>query len=232
MWSVHPFKRSLDLAIRAVVFDIGGILEVIPSGGDPTTRFPEMMARWAARLGMESEEFDARLTAMDERLRSLGKDGGDGTLSEAEWWAELRSALGWDQAQEDACRRDFWEVYCGSLNLELANFFRSLRPRYQTALLSNSFDGARHEEEARYHFSELADPIIYSHEVGMAKPDPRIFALTCERLDARPDEVIFLDDVEGHVAAASACGMHAILFRDNAQAIAAIQELLAAPLDR
>jgi putative hydrolase of the HAD superfamily len=220
------------VAIRAVVFDIGGILENIPGGGDPTKRFPEMMARWAARLGMESEAFDARLRAMDERLRSRGKDGGDGTLSEAVWWAELRSSLGWDQAQEDACRRDFWDVYCGSLNLELATYFGSLRPHYRTALLSNSFDGARREEEARYHFSELADLIIYSHEVGMAKPDPRIFALTCERLDAQPDEVIFLDDVEGHVAAASACGIHAILFRDNVQAIAAIQALLTAPRDR
>lgn len=214
------------MAIRAVVFDIGGILEIIPGGGDPTARFPEMMARWAARLGMESEEFDARLRAMDERLRTSGKDGGDGTLSEAEWWAELRSALGWDPSQEEVCRRDFWDVYCGNLNPELAMYFGSLRPHYRTALLSNSFDGARREEEARYHFSECADLIIYSHEVGMAKPDPRIFALTCEHLDAQPDEVIFLDDVEGHVAAARACGIQAVLFTSTPQAIADIEALL------
>ncbi len=219
------------MAIRAVVFDIGGILEIIPDGGDPATRFAEMMARWAARLGMETEEFNTRLSALDERLRSRGEDGSDGTLSEAAWWAGLRRALGWDQSQEDICKRDFWDVYCGNLNPELATYFRSLRPHYRTALLSNSFDGARREEEARYHFSELADLIIYSHEVRMVKPDPHIFALTCERLDVQPDEVIFLDDVEGHVAAASACGIHAILFRDNAQAIAAIQALLTAPLD-
>ncbi len=218
------------MAIRAVVFDIGGILEIIPGGGDPTMRFPEMKARWATRLGMEPDEFDTRLTAMDARLRSSGKDGGDGTLAEAEWWTELRQTLGWNQAQEDMCRRDFWDVYCGHLNLELATYFGNLRPRYQTALLSNSFDGARREEEARYHFSELADVIIYSHEVGMAKPDPRIFALTCERLDVQPDEVIFLDDVERHVAAANAYGIHAIHFRDNAQAIADMQALLEAPV--
>jgi putative hydrolase of the HAD superfamily len=214
-----------------VVFDIGGILETIPSGGDPTEVFPQMMERWATRLGMEPEEVNARLTALDERLRSMGKDGGDGTLSEAEWRAELCRVLGWDQTQEDACMRDFWDVYCGNLNQELATYFKSLRPHYQTALLSNSFDGARREEEERYHFSELADVIIYSHEVGMAKPDPRIFALTCERLDCRPDEVVFLDDSQRHVASANAFGMHAILFRDNVQAVAAIQELLTTPLD-
>jgi putative hydrolase of the HAD superfamily len=180
---------------------------------------------------MEPEECNARIIALDERLSGMGKNGDDGTLSEAEWRAELRSALGWSEFLEDTCIRDFWDVYCGNLNLELAAYFKSLRPRYQTALLSNSFDGARREEEERFHFSELADLIIYSHEVGMAKPDPRIFALTCERLNCRPDEVVFLDDSEQHIAAANTLGIHAIPFHDNARALAAIQEVLTAPPD-
>jgi putative hydrolase of the HAD superfamily len=122
--------------------------------------------------------------------------------------------------------RDFWDVYCGNPNPELATYLGGLRPRYQTALLSNSFDGARREEEARFHFSEIADLIIYSHEAGVAKPDKRIYALTCERLGRRPEEIVFLDDAERHVAAAAAYGIHAILFRDNAQAIADIQDRL------
>ena len=43
------------MAIRAVVFDIGGILEIIPEGGDPTQRFPDMIARWEERLGLAPE---------------------------------------------------------------------------------------------------------------------------------------------------------------------------------
>jgi hypothetical protein len=30
------------MPIRAVMFDIGGVLEVIPEGGDPATRFPAL----------------------------------------------------------------------------------------------------------------------------------------------------------------------------------------------
>ena len=214
------------MAIRAVIFDIGGILEVIPSGGDPTALFPEMMAQWDARLGLPQGELDRRLTEMSERLLSAGKDGGIGTLSEAEWRDEIRLVTGWDQPLLDDFMRDFWDVYCGNPNPELAAYFGSLRPRYQTALLSNSFDGARREEEARLHLSEIADVIIYSHEEGVAKPDQRIYEITCERLSARPEEMVFLDDVERNVAAAIAYGIHAILFRDNAQAIADIQRLL------
>ncbi|HEU5347205.1 MAG TPA: HAD-IA family hydrolase, partial [Ktedonobacterales bacterium] len=121
---------------------------------------------------------------------------------------------------------DFWDVYCGNPNPELAAYLGGLRPRYRTALLSNSFDGARHEEEARFRFSEIADRIIYSHEVGVAKPDQRIYGLACERLGCRADEMVFLDDNERNVAAAAAYGIHAICFRDNTQAIADIETLL------
>ncbi len=217
------------MAIRAVVFDIGGILEIVPGGGDPTSWsswFSEMMTRWEASLGMPPGELNGQIGEMDRRLMRAGKDGDTGTLSEAEWSEELRLVTGWDQPRVDAFMRDFWDVYCGHPNPELAAYFGGLRPRYQTALLSNSFDGARREEESRYHFSELADHIIYSHEVGIAKPDPRIYALTCERLGCPPDEIVFLDDVERNVAAAAAYSLHAILYRDNAQAIAAIQARL------
>jgi putative hydrolase of the HAD superfamily len=221
-------ERNTDVAIRAVVFDIGGILEVVPGGGDPTIRFPEMLARWETRLGMPAGELDRQISEMDGRLIRAGKDAEIGTCSEAEWRAELQLVTGWDPPQVEAFTRDFWDVYCGHPNPELAAYLSGLRPRYQTALLSNSFDGARREEEERYHFSEIADLIIYSHEVGVAKPDQRIYALTCERLGSRPEEIVFLDDVERNVGAAAAYGIHAIVFRDNTQAIADIQARLQA----
>jgi putative hydrolase of the HAD superfamily len=43
----------------------------------------------------------------------------------------------------------------------------------------------------------------------------------------RPEESVFLDDVAGHVEAARALGMKAVLYEDNAQAIASIEALLA-----
>jgi putative hydrolase of the HAD superfamily len=62
----------------------------------------------------------------------------------------------------------------------------------------------------------------------MAKPDPRIYALTCQRLGRRPEEVIFLDGREAAITAARQLGIHSILFKDNAQAIAGIQACIEA----
>ncbi len=92
--------------------------------------------------------------------------------------------------------------------------------------LSNSFLGARSKEQERYHFDELADLIIYSHEVGIKKPDRRIFALACQRLGVRPEEMVLLDDFEPNVAAAQEFSIQAILFRETSQAIAELRAWL------
>ena len=138
----------------------------------------------------------------------------------------LCHALGISDADFGAFLAGFWDIYMGYPNEELIAWFRALRPRYRTAILSNSFVGAREQEEQRYGFTSMVELAIYSHEEGVRKPDPRIFALLCERLGCQPDEIVFLDDVERNVEAATAYGIHAILFQNNAQAIAAIEALL------
>ena len=72
----------------------------------------------------------------------------------------------------------------------------------------------------------ITDDIVYSHEVGLVKPDPRVFALTAERLAVRPEEVLFLDDVEGHVLAARAVGWHAVLHTSTPASIATMEQVL------
>jgi len=122
---------------------------------------------------------------------------------------------------------DLWSDYLGELSVELATYFRALRPRYRTGIISNSFVGATEREEAAYGFSSLCDTIVYSHEVGIEKPDPRIFELALARLGVRPEESLFLDDLAIHVEAARALGMKAVLCENAAQAIAALEAHLA-----
>ena len=201
------------MAIRAVVFDIGGVLEITPDTG--------MTQKWEARLHLKPGE-------LDTRMASVWRDGSLGKCSEEHVQQSLREIIGMDQGQVDAFWHDLWEEYLGTLNAPLAAYFSSLRPRYQTALLSNSFVGARSREQERYQFAEMTDLIIYSHEVGIAKPERRIYELTCERLGVQPAEMIFLDDHQRAIAAARECGIHAILFQETAQAIADIDACLQA----
>jgi epoxide hydrolase-like predicted phosphatase len=199
------------MTIQAIVFDIGDVLEINADTGWKT--------KWETRLSLD-------FTDIFTRMENSGLDGRLGTCSEAEWLEGLREFSGMDQVQTDALLHDFWTWYVGQPNTELIDYFASLRSRYKTAILSNSFLGARAMEQARYGFEDMTDLIVYSHEVGFAKPDPQIYALTCERLSMKPAEIVFLDDLEANIAGAKAFGMHAVLFQNNTQAIAEIQNYL------
>src|SRR2546429_390680 len=201
------------MTIRAAVFDIGGVLEVTPPTG--------WVEKWEARLHLNPGE-------LDERLMDVWRTGSLGTISQEEVEKRIGEIMGMDQGQVAALMADLWEEYLGELNVELAAYFASLRPRCQTAILSNSFAGARDKEQDRYQFAELCDLLIYSHEEGIAKLERRIVELTCERLGVRPAEIVFLDNVESNVAAAREFGIHAILFRETKEAIADIQACLQA----
>jgi FMN phosphatase YigB (HAD superfamily) len=90
---------------------------------------------------------------------------------------------------------------------------------------------ARREEQRRFGFEEVVDVILYSHEVGLAKPDPAIFNLTGKLLGVEPHEIVFLDD-DGHVEAARAFGWHAVLHRDTTRSIQEISEIIQRCVER
>jgi HAD superfamily hydrolase (TIGR01509 family) len=68
------------------------------------------------------------------------------------------------------------------------------------------------------------DDILISAEVGLAKPDPRIYRLAAERLGVRPDEAVFVDDFAANVEGARAVGMRAIHFRPELDLRAALRQ--------
>ncbi|WIG59608.1 MAG: hypothetical protein OJF49_002355 [Ktedonobacterales bacterium] len=207
------------MPIRAVMFDIGGILEVIPEGGDPATRFPALDEEWNTRLGLPP----GHLTRCYE---AIAADGANGRCTYDEWCARFQACTGMSQADFDMYMAAFWDIYMGSPNEELIAYFRDLRPRYRTAILTNSFLGAREQEEERYGFTSMVDVAIYTHEEGVRKPDARIYAIASERLGIPPAEIVFLDDLQPNIDAARACGFQAVLFTSTSQAIADIEALL------
>ncbi len=199
------------MPIRAVVFDIGGVLELTEPGS---------LARiWEPRLGLGPGE-------MNSKLAEVAEAGAVGTISEQQAGQQIAEILGLDASQLSAFLADLWTEYLGTLNTELTAYFASLRPRYRTGIISNSFVGARHREQQRYGFGDLTDLIVYSHEAGMSKPDPRIYQLACDGLGVPAAGTVFLDDVPENLTAARQAGMHAVLFQDTGQAIADVQALL------
>jgi putative hydrolase of the HAD superfamily len=196
--------------IRAVVLDIGSVLEIIDDSVFP--------APFEQRHGLLPG-------SVHSGAASLPGNAGTGELTEPEIRAHWQQHLRLSDAQVDQLMADYWRWYVGSLDQALFDWFAAQRPQFRTGIVSNSGPGAR-EAERCWGFEDITDDIVYSHEVGLLKPDPRIFALAAERLGVLPEEVVFLDDVEANVDAARASGWHAVLHRSTPESIREMERLV------
>lgn len=99
---------------------------------------------------------------------------------------------------------------------------------YRTALVTNNLVEFREYWRQMVPLDELFDVVIDSSEVGVRKPDPRIYHLTLDRLGGvEPGRSVFLDDYPGNVDAARRLGMFGILVEaDPSAALAELDRLL------
>jgi HAD superfamily hydrolase (TIGR01509 family) len=148
------------------------------------------------------------------------------TLYRCEAWSDIQRGLGdpaaWVEDAHRALERragralprlhDEWRRAQTVIepNLEL---IRALRPDYRLSILSNADRSLRRRLEQEIGIHHLFDDIVCSAEVGMAKPEPEVFALAAERLGVAPAECVFVDDWDVNVKAATEAGMSAVLHR-------------------
>ena len=200
------------MAIRAVIFDIGGVL--LRTASDDPAR-----AAWEQRMGLAAGDLANRIFNS-----AIARQAALGAVTEEEVWADVAARLHLDDAQRQQLERDFWSGE--RLDTTLTRFLRDLRPRYRTAFLSNAWSGARAAHTDLYKIHDAVDEMILSCEVGLAKPDPRIYLLTAERLGVPPMSAVVVDDIERNVLAAREVGMRAIQFISSEQTMADLRRLL------
>ncbi len=95
-----------------------------------------------------------------------------------------------------------------------------------TGLLSNSWGGGYPTEL----FGEMFDAVVISAEVGMRKPEPRIFLHAAGLLGLDPQECVFIDDIQANISAAEALGFAGILHSAAGHTAERVAELLAIDL--
>jgi putative hydrolase of the HAD superfamily len=118
------------------------------------------------------------------------------------------------------------EFFAGDIvDRNLLDYLRSLRPRYFVGLISNAWPDLR-DYIARQKFEDAFDHMIISGEVGVMKPEARIYQIALEQAGVRPNEAVFVDDFFDNVEGSRAVGMHGIHFRDPQVAMQELKELL------
>lgn len=193
---------SLSIPGRVIVFDYGEVISRSPSERD--------RAELLAIAGVDAAAFWASYWAH--------RDGLDrGTTNVREYWKLVAGDLAVDWAQSRI--QELWVAdYTGWLSIEPGTFdiLAELHAGgTRLALLSNAgFDFA-----SPLRFSPMArffERIFLSAELGLIKPDPRIFSTVAVELGITPTEMVFIDNKRVNVDGAESLGITGHLFRSPA----------------
>ncbi|MDE0008210.1 MAG: HAD-IA family hydrolase [Gammaproteobacteria bacterium] len=201
--------------IRAILWDFGGVFTTSPF---------EAFARFEAANGLP-KDFIRRINSTDPDTNA---------------WARFESSEIDVDEFDDAFRieaeahgysvrgKDVLELLSGDFRPRMAAVLAECRRHYRVGCITNNMkkagDGpamAQDDDKARRAQEVMAmfEVIVESSVEGVRKPNPRIYEIACERLDVKPSETVFLDDLGINLKPARAMGMTTIKVVTETQAI-------------
>ncbi|MCH8748430.1 HAD family phosphatase [Patescibacteria group bacterium] len=196
--------------IRAVVFDVGGVLH--------TSRAEHIAQDIINTLGISQEQY---LLAYDQLMPLFNL----GEITEQEFWQQFITLTKASQPlpTESLWGREFARLY--QVNDDVLHIVANLKNQGLTvAILSNTIDPHATINRQRGLYAPF-EIIILSHEVGLAKPDPKIYEVAQKQLQVSAAETVFVDDREENITAAIKLGINGILFQDAHHLVADLAEL-------
>ena len=219
----YRFVAEPASGVRAVIFDWGGVV---------TSPIADTVSAWLDADQIDRESYAAAMRPWvtmaygpqeaESPIHALER----GEVSDADFEATLAALLvgrdGGPVAAPGLLKRMF---AASQLQTEMLDLIASLRAGgLRTGLLSNSWGVT--DAYPRHLFGELFDDVVISGEVGMRKPEERIFALATARLGLLAEDCVFVDDVEGNILAARTLGFRTVLHVEPAATRAELTGLL------
>lgn len=188
--------------IRAVIFDVGGVLIEYDT---------------AANIQLLSKKLDTEYGVIERIWQELLVELRLGTISEEVFWEKASQKFLIRKAKpfEQLLKRTFQETM--RPYEEITMFIESLKEKnMEVAILSDTI-GPHAEALTEVGIYKPFVHKVLSHEVGMCKPDIKIFEYTLKLLNVKPYEAIFIDDLEKNITAARKAGIYGIIAASSAQ---------------
>jgi glucose-1-phosphatase len=186
--------------IEAIVLDVGGVI-----------------LRTEDRSGRKMLESKYSLPpGGSEALVFMSKPAAESTIGKVpqdQIWHNIAAELNLTPAELEEFQLAFWQG--DRIDIDLIRYIESQRGRYVTALLSNAWVGMREILADQYQIIEgkTVDHILISAELGVAKPDPRIYHLLAGTIDCPYDRILFVDDFIENIEAANRLGIQTIHYQ-------------------
>lgn len=198
--------------IRVVALDLGGVLSWPP----------DLYTAPAALLGVDPAAYEAAYWPGRHDL-DLGRPPG-------EYYADLLKGVGLVPSGGLVDHLAHYDIslWC-RLRPTAAELLRELAGREQRLVILSNAPATLRDAAEQSDWYPLVERIFISAELGLVKPDHRLYSHVTAELGVGPEEIAFIDDREDNVAGAEAFGWHAHLWRDDADSAAWLREVCAAP---
>ncbi|EEL85029.1 TPA: HAD family hydrolase [Bacillus nitratireducens] len=115
--------------------------------------------------------------------------------------------------------QDFWNENfpkCFSIDQNTIHFLNHIKRHFKIGIITN---GSTHRQKAKIintNLNNYFDTIIISEEVGLSKPDKRIFELALNKLNVQPENTLFVgDDLERDIAGCQNANIKGVWFNPN-----------------
>jgi putative hydrolase of the HAD superfamily len=186
--------------IKAIIFDWGGVLI-----GDP---LPGLIQYCADAFGVSKEEYI-------KAHNKFADDFTKGKIDEKTFWGKVCGELDKPLPETPSLWSNaFRAVY--HPRADMLSMVSSLREAgYKTALLSNTeVSSVQFFHKQKY---DMFDALVFSCTEGVMKPERKIYEIVIERLSAKPEQAVFVDDNPKFIKGAKQAGLNTILFENIEQ---------------
>lgn len=183
-----------------ILFDFGGVLVDLDK---------QRCLEAFAALGFDASPY---LGAFGQKGVFEGVETGQTTLDD---FCQAIRQLGIQPEATDEDILKAWGAFLVGVPANRLELLLRIKQHYRTAVLSNTNEvhwGLAKDDYFRYqgrHVDDFFQDIFLSYELGVCKPDVRIFEQVIERLGVPPADILFLDDSERNCEVARQCGMQA-----------------------
>jgi putative hydrolase of the HAD superfamily len=184
---------------------------------------PEAYAALLRITGLPRERFESLYWA-DRPAYDEGKLTGLG------FWEKFLGQAGLERNRGMAEELNRWDARMWTTeNPAMVAWQLALKERgLKTAILSNMGDAVHASVERAFDWILRFDVLVWSYQLGIAKPDPELYHHTLAELGVQPGETLFIDDKLPNIEAAQALGIQAIQFSSAGRLR---EQLIAAGLD-
>ena len=122
------------------------------------------------------------------------------------------------------------KLLSGDIRKPMVDFLLSLKENYKLGCITNNIQNSKDDKVNHLNQAsqvmKIFDHIIESSRVGLRKPDPKIYYMSCDALGVRPEECIYLDDLGINLKPARKIGMTTIKVIDPNEAIDEVKKYL------